>query len=215
MQEMIAAIRRSAFSIGVFAVFTAGLIALTQQTTRDRITANQDAAQARALYEIYPKSVDPALNTHIIKVSDPLIHIEHPTAAFQAIVDGKVKGIILPTTAPDGYSGDIRLIVGINADASVAGVRVLEHQETPGLGDQIEPAKSNWLEEFVGQQMNGSDDPTWAVKKDGGRFDQFTGATITPRAVVNAVGRAVQYFKLHRKRLLTPVVEQTEAGVNP
>ena len=206
MQDMIAAIRRNALGIGVFAIITAGVIAITQVATSGRIKANQDAAQARALYQIIPKSIDPELDQHKIEINNQaLLHLSGAEFAYQAIADGKVKGVILPAIAPDGYSGDIRILVGVFADGSVAGVRVLAHKETPGLGDNIEPSKSNWLDEFVGELMHGADDPSWAVKKDGGRFDQFTGATITPRAVVNAVGRAIQYFEQNRAQLLTPV----------
>jgi len=111
--------------------------------------------------------------------------------------------------APDGYSGNISLIVGVNADASVAGVRLLAHQETPGLGDKIDLKKSPWILSFNGKQFTGAIDSEWAVKKDGGQFDQFTGATITPRAVVSAVGRALQFFDLNRDELLAPTTGST------
>lgn len=204
MLEMIRAIRRSTLGISVFAIVSAGVIAATEVGTHNRIEENQALAQAKALYEILPRSLDPELHDHKIPVTGPLLGLSDTEMAYQAIADGEVKAVILPYVAPDGYSGDIRLLVGINRDGSVAGVRVLAHNETPGLGDRIEPSKSNWLQEFVGQTMSGPNDPTWAVKKDGGRFDQFTGATITPRAVVNATGRAIQYFEHNRSRLLTP-----------
>jgi len=210
MQEMLAAIRRSAVGIGVFAMVTAGVVAITQVATQERIAANVAEAQARALYEIVPRSVDPQLHQHHFTLDAPELDLDQPQQAWQAIVDGQVQTLILPVVAPDGYSGDIQLLVGIHRDASVAGVRVLAHKETPGLGDKIEPSKSDWLNGFIGKTTVGTGDKDWAVKKDGGQFDQFTGATITPRAVVQAVGRAIQYFRAHRERLLTPVTQAAE-----
>ena len=98
-----------------------------------------------------------------------------------------------------GYSGDISLLLGINVDNSIAGVRVVSHKETPGLGDKLELKKSPWLLDFNNKKK--LQDENWAVKKDGGQFDQFTGATITPRAVVNAVGDALDYFENNRQAL--------------
>jgi electron transport complex protein RnfG len=117
--------------------------------------------------------------------------------------------------APDGYSGNIELLIGVNADSSLAGVRVLSHKETPGLGDKIELAKSDWILAFEGAHMAVNRDESWAVKKDGGRFDQFTGATITPRAIVNATARSIEFFRAHRAQLLQPVTADaaSAAGV--
>jgi len=210
--EMLGAVSRSTLGIGVFAIVTAGVIAVTQVATKERIASNIAEAEAKALYEILPPSIDDRLHEHrvALNTSEPgLLQAHH---AWQAIVDGEVRGVIMPVTAPDGYSGDIHLLVGINRDESLAGIRITAHKETPGLGDKIEPSKSNWLEGFVGQEMDGTNDNSWAVKKDGGRFDQFTGATITPRAVVNAAARAIQYFRVHKAQLLTPVASDNEPG---
>ena len=118
--------------------------------------------------------------------------------------------MILPTRTTQGYSGDIDLLVGINRDGSLAGVRIVAHRETPGLGDGIELSKSNWVLGFDGRTRQGADDPRWAVRKDGGDFDQFTGATITPRAVVAATGDALDFFEANRDALLTPVETRLE-----
>jgi len=104
----------------------------------------------------------------------------------------------LPTVAPDGYSGDIKLIVGINLDGTIAGVRALSHKETPGLGDKVDLRKSNWILNFNGRSLLQPSIEQWAVKKDGGTFDQFTGATITPRAVVKSVKKALLFFQQQR-----------------
>ena len=105
----------------------------------------------------------------------------------------KPVAAVLEATAPDGYSGAIQLLVGADFNGTVLGTRVTEHHETPGLGDKIELRLSDWITHFAGKKISGADDANWAVKKDGGDFDQFTGATITPRAVVNAVKRAGLY----------------------
>ncbi|MCV6587537.1 MAG: electron transport complex subunit RsxG [Marinobacterium sp.] len=202
--EMFSAVRSSTVGLAVFAVVTAALIAVTQVGTKERIERNEREAQARALYEIVPRDqIENDLLEDTVKfVAPELLGNREPATAWRARRDGKVQTVILPVIAPDGYSGNIQMIVGINADSSVAGVRVLAHKETPGLGDKVEIKKSDWVLAFDGRMMNGSRDKAWAVKKDGGDFDQFTGATITPRAVVNATARAIRYFRMNRIALL-------------
>jgi electron transport complex protein RnfG len=112
---------------------------------------------------------------------------------YLAKLNDAVVAAIIPVTAADGYSGEIDLIVGINADGSIAGVRTLSHKETPGLGDKVDLKKSDWVLSFNGKSLTNPSVEKWAVKKDKGDFDQFTGATITPRAVVGATLRALQY----------------------
>jgi electron transport complex protein RnfG len=118
--------------------------------------------------------------------------------------------VVLEAVAPDGYSGEIRLLVGIHADGRVAGVRVTAHRETPGLGDYIDPARGPWIRQFDGRSLADPLPDGWRVKKDGGRFDYLAGATITPRAVVKAVRRSLEYFAAHRDELLAPTKQ--EAG---
>ena len=201
--ELLRSIRTNTLGISIFAVVTAGLIAVTQASTRDTIIENERAQRAAALYEIIPASaVDSDLLKHAVTL--PAQELGYTQAEiYQAVKNSKVNAVIIPVIAADGYSGDINLIVGVNADGSVAGVRVLSHKETPGLGDKIDLKKSKWILSFNGKQMQGSDDPLWAVKKDNGQFDQFTGATITPRAVVKAVGEALQFFEKNKSSLLT------------
>jgi len=110
---------------------------------------------------------------------------------------------IIPAITQDGYSGAISMIIGINFDGTVAGVRVVEHRETPGLGDKIDLKKSDWILGFNGKSLLNPQQSDWKVKKEGGDFDQFTGATITPRAVVNQILKSLQYFENDRERLLT------------
>jgi electron transport complex protein RnfG len=109
--------------------------------------------------------------------------------------------VVLEAVAPDGYSGRISLIIAIKADGTLGGVRVVDHKETPGLGDYIDILKSNWILGFDGKALLAEKDADWKVKKDGGQFDYMAGATITPRAVVKATHRALQYFAQHRADL--------------
>ncbi|OMH33773.1 electron transport complex subunit RsxG [Motiliproteus sp. MSK22-1] len=205
LSSILTAIRQNSIGLAIFAIVTAGAIALTQAATQQRITENREEAQARALYEIVPRSsIDNDLIRDTIRINDASsIGYQGPVDAYIARWQGEVKTVILPVIAPDGYTGNIEMIVGINANGSVAGLRVLAHQETPGLGDKVDLKKSDWVLGFNGQQLQEADDPQWAVKKDGGRFDQFTGATITPRAVTNASKRAVLLFRQHKAQLLS------------
>lgn len=216
MNEIFQAIRNNAVAIGIFAIVTAAVIAFTQLSTREKIAHNKAEFQARALYEIVPREIDPDLLAHEIQLrAAPELGYPAGITGWQAINSGEVVTVLLPVIAPDGYSGNIELLVGVNADSSLAGVRVLSHKETPGLGDKIELAKSDWILVFTGAHMGVNRDEDWAVKKDGGNFDQFTGATITPRAVVNATARAIEFFRAHRAQLLQPVTADaaSAAGV--
>ncbi|WP_409522745.1 electron transport complex subunit RsxG [Nitrincola sp. MINF-07-Sa-05] len=206
--ELLISMRRSTLGIALFAAVTAGVIAVTQVMTSEHISLNKQEHRARALYEILPRELDDQLHRQSLQISAPELGFAEPITAYQSIVDGEVAAVILPATAPDGYSGDIRLLVGIWRDGRVAGVRVLEHKETPGLGDKVELAKSNWILAFDNKAMDSSNDSRWRVRKDGGDFDQFTGATITPRAVVRTVARTVQFYESRRPELLSPVVIQ-------
>jgi H+/Na+-translocating ferredoxin:NAD+ oxidoreductase subunit G len=204
-------IKQNAIGLSLFAVVTAGIIAVTQSLTADQIQSNIDAVKSKALYEILPQEThDNVLLDDTIIITDPtLIADEGEGEAFVARKDGKAIAVILPTIAPNGYTGKIHSIVGVFADGSVAGVRVLQHRETPGLGDKVELKKSPWVLNYNGKSLDDPGTQGWQVKKDGGDFDQFTGATITPRAVVRSVHAALQYFNNNRDTLLA---EKTEAA---
>jgi electron transport complex protein RnfG len=189
-------ITRNSILLGLFALCTTGLIASTFLLTKDRIAVEQRKAEEKALLEIIPA------NRHNNSMLDDTISVDASTQGldlrgakrvYLASKDGVAVAAIIPVTATDGYSGDINLIVGVNIDGSVAGVRVLSHRETPGLGDKVDLNKSDWVLGFNGRSLGNPKLSKWAVKKDKGEFDQFTGATITPRAVVAATRRALQY----------------------
>lgn len=214
--EMVNAIRSSTLGLAIFAVVTAGLIAVTQVGTKQRIEQNEREAKSRALYEIVDRdSIDTELLDSQFALTAPNVTgKQHSLAAYRALNKGKVNAVILPVVAPDGYTGNIHLIVGIDRNAKLTGVRVLSHKETPGLGDKIELAKSDWILSFNGKGLDSSNDSRWAVKKDGGQFDQFTGATITPRAIVNATARALKFFKAHQAVLLDPSIDEVNSDGN-
>ncbi len=196
-------IRRSAIGLGMFAIITGGTIAVTQVMTAERIEQQAARAEARALFEIIPQSAhnNDLLSDTVTLPADPRLGSQQPVTGWVARLDGEPVGIILPVTAPDGYSGNIRLLVGIDPEGTVLGVRVTSHRETPGLGDKVELKKSDWVLDFTGRSLTNPEPKRWNVAKNGGVFDQFTGATITPRAVVKAVQHALVYVRQHRSDL--------------
>ncbi len=121
------------------------------------------------------------------------------------------RAVVLKFNAVNGYNGNITLLAGINSDGSLRGVRIISHKETPGLGDAIEIEKSDWALDFSGKSLSNPEPDQWAVKRDGGEFDQFTGATITPRAVVDAVRLALEYFEANHEYLFDTTADSTES----
>lgn len=208
LPEISRSMLKNALVLGLFAIATVGLVAVLQQATAERIANAEREAQVRALSEILPQaSYDNHLLDNSIQLHDPLLGSKSPQTAYIALKDGQPSAVILRATAPDGYSGAIHLLIGIQADGRLAGVRVLGHRETPGLGDKIELAKSAWIRSFEGKSLSNPNEDGWAVKKDRGEFDQFAGATITPRAVVKAVHKALQYFDANQEQLFAAQVK--------
>lgn len=206
-------IRKNASVLGLFAAITVAIVALIQQGTASRIDDARAQAQLQALAEILPAgSYDNNLLEHTLVLDDPLLGNRTAQPAYLAFLDNRPSAIILQATAPDGYSGSIRLLVGIMADGNLAGVRVLEHKETPGLGDKIETSKSDWIYSLTGRSLNNPPSERWEVKKNRGEFDQFAGATITPSAVVRAVHKALQFYDAHHEQLFASALasEQPE-----
>lgn len=197
-------ITRNGLILAAFAVATAVLIAGTYLQTRERIAAEQRAAEERALLEIVPRDAhDNSLldDTLPAPVGDDKLKLAEPRPIYRARREGRVETVLVPARAPDGYSGAIDLVVGVDRDGTVAGVRVLEHRETPGLGDKVDRRKSDWIEDFAGRSLDNPAPAQWKVRKDKGVFDQFTGATITPRAVVAATRRALEYVQANEAAL--------------
>jgi len=201
--SMKSSILKGVLGLGIFAVITAGLIALTQQMTAKTIKEQVALARSKALYEIIPANEhNNALLNEAFLINAQALGLNKSDHAYIAKLDGRPVSLILPVIAPDGYSGPIKLIVGLDTQGNVKGVRVVEHRETPGLGDKIELQKSDWINGFNGLSLDNTPAEQWKVKKDGGQFDQLTGATITPRAIVNAILKSLQFYKTHQKALL-------------
>jgi electron transport complex protein RnfG len=200
-------ISKNSLLLAAFALATAGTLALTNLGTKDRIAAAERAAQQRALFEIIPlPSHDNDLLNDVIPVPQSaleLLNLGSEASIYRARRGAEITALIIPARARDGYSGDIDMIVGVNRDGSIAGVRVLKHKETPGLGDKIDLKKNPWILEFNGKSLQLPATERWKVKKDGGAFDQFAGATITPRAVVGQVKRVMEFVAANQDTLFS------------
>lgn len=191
---------RMVMALFVVAIIAAAVTGLTDLFTRGPIATAEKQALHKALQQVLPA------------------HTNDPQAAMITLLDtsiypaknseGELTGLAWEVVAPDGYSGSIRILVGIRPAGAVHAIRITYHRETPGLGDGIIKDHS-WLAGFVGQELNSK---TWKVKKDGGDFDQFTGATITPRAVVKAVKHALEFFHDHHDAILEQVMKQQNSA---
>ena len=188
--------------LGAFAVVTTALIALTFFGTEDRIEEQRKQKLLSVLNEVVPKRFhDNALYADCVVTEAPELGTQSTHKVYRARIGGEPSALILEATAPDGYSGDIDMVIGVDTSMTVLGVRVVDHKETPGLGDKVELAISDWITTFTGRNFSSSNTEQWQVKKDGGEFDQFTGATITPRAVVDAVKRALVFTENNQAQL--------------
>ncbi|MBK8163402.1 MAG: electron transport complex subunit RsxG [Gammaproteobacteria bacterium] len=200
--------------LGAFAVAGTTLVALTEEDTKVLIAQNERASLQRKLNEVVPRAAydnDITADT-TLAASKPLLGSPKPLTVYRARMEGRPVAAVLETVAPDGYTGAIRLLVAVRYDdESLLGVRVIEHRETPGLGDWIDSERSDWISHFAGHSLSDPDDLGWRVEKDGGIFDQFTGATITPRAVVKAVHNSLKYFQTHKDELFRTTEAATGA----
>ena len=200
----LASIGLSGSLLAVFAAVTSVAIGWTYLATKDQIDMEVRRAEARQLLEIFPPEThdNDIVDDGFELVADtPLLGIREARQGYRVRQNDRVIGVILPATARDGYSGDIRALVGIRDNGSVAGVRVVAHRETPGLGDKVDLRKSDWILGFDNRSLSHPDLNGWNVEKDGGVFDQFTGATVTPRAVILATRRALEYARLNAETL--------------
>jgi len=200
---------RLKFQTGIlagFALLASVLLGVTNCSTEGTIQRRLDDDLNASLEEVVPAALhdnDMLQDTKIIPSAAYNIGANE-TTVYLAKNSGNVTAVCFKFTAPDGYSGAINMIMGIDRDGNILGVRVLSHKETPGLGDKIEAAKSDWILNFVGRSLENLTTAQWAVKKDGGEFDQFAGATITPRKSVQAIHRGLQLFKAHQAQLINP-----------
>jgi len=201
-------VQKNSKILAMFAIVCTAIVGLVNELTADKIKAQEQLQLLNTLHSIIePSRYNNDITQDCVNLSSTLLgnstNDKKIQTAYIARQDKQVVAIAITSTAPDGYNGNIELIIAINMDDSISGVRVLKHQETPGLGDKVELRKSNWIESFTGKKLLSEKDNRWAVTKDSGMFDQFTGATITPRAVVKAVKETLLYFKDNKHSLLT------------
>ena len=204
---IIKSIRSNSIALALFALVTALVLSLVDNLTRDKIDYAERMAAQKALLEIVPPerhNNDLLLDTRPVPEAFwSVLGLNKGGNIHIARYNGQPIAVIIPSVTPGGYSGDIAMIIGVNSEGTIAGVRVVQHKETPGLGDKVDLKKNNWILEFNGKSLSNTEFSEWAVKKDGGQFDQFTGATITPRAVINQVVATLIYFNQDSERLFT------------
>ena len=193
----------SGFLLWLFSVIGTTLVAFTQQSTLERIAANEKKVLLRNLYALIPSDQmdnDIALDTLQVP-SSTLLGTDSNSVIYRARKQNEPVAVVFNTVAPGGYSGNIYLLIAVYENGTLAGVRAVKHSETPGLGDAIEIRKSDWILGFDGKSLINPIVDFWKVKRDGGEFDQITGATITPRAIVKAVKNTLEYYQLNREDL--------------
>ena len=189
--------------LAVFAIGATSLVVFTEAQTRDKISDNERqtlllAINALVTSDDYDNDI---LSDTLLLPATSELATTKPTTVYRARQGNNDIAVVFTSIAPNGYSGKITLLVGVYADGTLAGVRVISHKETPGLGDKIDARKGDWILKFKGLSLNNPTSAYWKVKKDGGDFDQFTGATITPRAVVLAIKSSLLYFNQHQHDL--------------
>lgn len=198
--------------LAIFAAIATALVAFTEQSTRAQIAANERATLLRTLNSLLPAAeYDNDLLTDTITLQAiETLGTQQASLVYRARKQGQPIAAIFNIIAPNGYNGKITMLIAIRYDGSIAGVRVLKHKETPGLGDKIDIKRADWILSFSGLSKANPAADRWKVKADGGDFDQFTGATITPRAVVGAIHKALGYFDEQRDSLFAPATEATQ-----
>ena len=188
-----------AILLGVFALAASTLLATSNESTKDAIAERMKEDLLASLEQVVPAS------SHTNDLLKDVMTLPRKDGSETTIYRGKKDGQVTALAygiVGYGYAGAISVIMGVDKNGEILGVRVLSHAETPGLGDKVEKAKSNWIESFVGKSFANLTPDKWKVKKDGGVFDQFSGATITPRAVVSAVKKGMDFFQANKDKLL-------------
>jgi len=195
--------------LGIIALVGTALLAGVNELTHQRIDVQEKLRVLKQLNEVVPTaSFNNDLLADVIEIRDETF-FPHQDAVkvYRARMNGQAVAVMMIVIAPDGYNGDIRLLEGIGTDGRILGVRIISHRETPGLGDLIDLEKSNWILGFNHKSLQYPNHDGWAVKRDGGEFDQFTGATVSPRAVIKAVHSSLLYFKANQRLLFdTPAM---------
>lgn len=215
---MSSAILKHSFQTGVilaiFAIFGTAFLVATHLATREIIAESEKQAKLELIGQILPKNTfdNDIIQEAAALPAAPELGSREPTTVYRASKDGKPVAAVLEAIAPDGYSGKIMFVIAIRANGEISGVRVISHNETPGLGDYIEILKSKWITIFDGKSLSNPTDKEWKVKKDGGQFQHNAGATVTPRALIKAVHKALAYFQNNRDSIFAlPAIAQESA----
>ena len=188
--------------LGLFGVLGASLVGVSHEMTAERIERNEREALLQQLRVLVPvEQIDNDILSDVIEISAPSALGAEKTRVYRGRRDGNPVAVVLSPVVTQGYSGAVQMIVAVRFDGTLAGVRVLSHRETPGLGDKIEAERSDWILGFSGKSLLDPAPSAWKVKRDGGDFDQFTGATITPRAVVRGVKSSLEFVGRHAPEL--------------
>lgn len=217
MKEVSRSTAVAALNLLAFTIVGTAILAYTFSLTKGPIEKSEEATKLKLITQLLPHSMfDNKVVQDVITLKpDPLLANESGLHAYRARLHGKPTAVLIETVAPDGYGGKIFMLVGVNTRGQIVGVRVVSDNETPGLGDYVEAAKSDWIKGFNGLSNAKYKPEDWQVKKDGGKFDYMAGATISPRAVIKAVHRALEYFDKHQKMLFAAAAKTSAAGKPP
>lgn len=204
---------KSGITLAAIAAICTALVALTYQSTEERIAANEKAWLERSLQPALSGLFYDSGVTESMLVLPPPHGLPGSDAAiiYRVYAQSEPVAALFVVTARDGYSGPIRLLVGVETSGMVTGIHVLEHRETPGLGDRVESGKSDWVKQFNGRSLVDPEPAGWLIKGDGGEFDQLTGASVTPRAIIKAIKQTLLYFDQNRESIFAEPPAQASA----
>lgn len=201
---------KTLLTLGLIGMLAAALLSGVHLVTRERIASEQQRQALATLSQLLPESeydnelIDDRLSARISGLSPP-------STIYRARLEGRPVALLVDVTTPDGYSGDIRLLVALRPDGEIIGARVLEHRETPGLGDEIDLKRSDWIRQFTGQSLEDPPAEAWAASKRGGDFDTLSSATITSSAVIGAVRNVLVWYSSNRESAFEIQAESNSA----
>lgn len=209
---------KSGVTLAVIAAVCTAMVAFTYGLTASRIAANEKAWLERSLQPALSGLFFDSGVTESILVIPPPHALPGSEAAtiYRVYAENTPVAALFVVSARDGYAGPIRTLVGVDIEGTVTGVQVLEHRETPGLGDRVESGKSDWVLQFNGRSLSDPEPAGWRIKRDGGQFDQLTGASVTPRAIIKAIRDTLLYFDANRDEIFaTDAIEADQRGIEP
>ena len=197
------AIFKSGATLAVIAAICTSLVATTYHLTTDRIAANDKALLENSLHPaLSDLFFDSSVSESRLVLSPPHgLQGSEEALIYRVYANDEPVAALFVVSARDGFSGSIRILLGVDIDGVVTGIRILRHRETPGLGDKIESSRSDWVHQFPGRSIGDPVVTDWAIRRDGGQFDQVTGASVTPRAVIKAMRDTLIYFDAHKDEI--------------